>query len=139
MAIGCADALSKMGSGAVTSRLQAGYADTDLDRAWVHWNAAQYPEAIEDLLKAGDHLRLSCSYADYAYSPYHDEGANVYYLKNCIDIPDVNMDAIIYAMLTAEPDEVMYFVGLVDAFRQSIWNRPYNQEFFAAIARGFML
>ena len=49
----------------------------------------------------------------------------------------VDMDAIIYAMLTAEPDEVMYFVGLVDAFRQSVWNRPFNQEFFAAIARGF--
>ncbi|GAH29755.1 unnamed protein product, partial [marine sediment metagenome] len=31
-----------------------------------------------------------------------------------------------------------YFVGLVDAYRQSIWNRPFNKDFFAALARGFM-
>ena len=52
--------------------------------------------------------------------------------------PEITMSDIIYAMLTAKPDEIMYFVGLCDAYRQSIWNDPYNQEFFAALARGFM-
>lgn len=51
----------------------------------------------------------------------------------------VDMDAIIYAMLTAEPDEINYFIGLEEAFKQFVWNRPFNQEFYAAIARGFAL
>ncbi len=49
----------------------------------------------------------------------------------------VDMAAIINAMLLANPNEVTYFVGLTDAFRQSIWNQPYNKEFYAALARGF--
>lgn len=53
------------------------------------------------------------------------------------DIPPIDMSAIINAMLTATPPEIEYFIGLADAFRQSIWNRPYNHEFFAALARGF--
>lgn len=50
---------------------------------------------------------------------------------------DLTMDDLINAMLLADPYQVEYFVGLVDAYRQSIWNRPFNQEFFAALARGF--
>ncbi|GAI59416.1 unnamed protein product, partial [marine sediment metagenome] len=32
----------------------------------------------------------------------------------------------------------LYFVGLVDAYRTSVWNREFNEEYFAALARGFM-
>jgi len=51
---------------------------------------------------------------------------------------EITFDAVINVMLTANPDQIKYFVGLLDAYRQSIWNKPYNQEFFAALARGFM-
>lgn len=51
---------------------------------------------------------------------------------------ELTMDAILNTMLVADPDEVMRFVGLVDAYRQSIWNQPFNQEMYAALARGFM-
>ncbi|GAI56337.1 unnamed protein product [marine sediment metagenome] len=47
------------------------------------------------------------------------------------------MDALINTMLEATPEQVTYFVGLVDAYRQSIWTQPFNHEFFAALARGF--
>ena len=62
-----------------------------------------------------------------------------YYLTNCItaEAPELTMGDILSTMLSAAPDEVEYFVGLVDAYRQSIWNKPFNQEFFAALARGF--
>lgn len=52
---------------------------------------------------------------------------------------DLTMAAIIVTMLSANPKQVEYFVGLVDAYRQSIWNRPFNQDFYAALARGFEL
>lgn len=71
---------------------------------------------------------------------YHD---NIYkwFLDNWPDEPappEVTMDAILSAMLSADPAQVEYFVGLVDAYRQSIWNRPFNKDFFAALGRGFM-
>jgi len=47
------------------------------------------------------------------------------------------MDTLINAMLTATPEQITYFIGLVDAYRLTIWNEPFNAEFYAAIARGF--
>ncbi|NVM23978.1 MAG: hypothetical protein HWN68_19640 [Desulfobacterales bacterium] len=51
---------------------------------------------------------------------------------------EVTMDAILSAMLKATNPQIQYFIGLVDAYRQSLWNRPFNREYFAALARGFM-
>ena len=50
---------------------------------------------------------------------------------------EVDMASILTALLAATPDEIAQFIGIVDAFRVSIWNRPYNEEFYAALARGF--
>ncbi len=49
----------------------------------------------------------------------------------------LTMDSLLSTMLTATPEQLQYFVGLVDAYRQSLWNRPFNAEFYAALARGF--
>lgn len=51
---------------------------------------------------------------------------------------EVTMDSILAAMVTAEPDEFQYFIGLVDAYRAALWEKPFNAEFYAALARGFM-
>jgi len=59
-----------------------------------------------------------------------------YYLEHCIG-GEFDMDTLLSTMLAADPKQVQYFVGLVDAYRQSIWNQPFNEEFFAALARGF--
>jgi len=50
----------------------------------------------------------------------------------------VTMDEILSAMVAAEPDEVTYFIGLVDAYRSALWDKPFNSDFFASLARGFM-
>lgn len=49
----------------------------------------------------------------------------------------VSMSSIIMAMYEATPQELTSFIGLVDAFRQTIWNKPFPKEYFAEIARGF--
>lgn len=51
----------------------------------------------------------------------------------------ITMDDILTTMLGANPNQVTNFVGLVDAYRQSIWNQPFNAEYYAALARGFMV
>jgi len=50
---------------------------------------------------------------------------------------EVTMDTILSAMITADFDELQQFIGIVDAYRVSLWNEPFNAEFYAALARGF--
>jgi len=50
---------------------------------------------------------------------------------------ELTMDALLSVMLKATNEQLQYFIGLVDAYRQSIWDKPFNQEYFAALARGF--
>lgn len=50
---------------------------------------------------------------------------------------EITMAAILQVMLTATAAEIKYFVGIVDGYRQAIWNQPFDSEFFAALARGF--
>lgn len=50
----------------------------------------------------------------------------------------VDMDAIINAMLAADFDELQKFIGIVDAYRLALWNAPFNAEFYAALAQGFI-
>lgn len=77
----------------------------------------------------------------YASQVYYMLDALQWISDNWPSVPEpleVTMSDIIYAMLRADVDDIEYFVGLVDAFRQVMWNKPFNQEFFAAIARGFL-
>lgn len=59
--------------------------------------------------------------------------------KDISNIPEseVTMDSILSVMVTAEQSQLRNFIGLVDAYRQSLWNKEFNAEYFAAIARGF--
>ena len=50
---------------------------------------------------------------------------------------DLTMAAILQCMLTATAAEIKYFVGILDGYRQAVWNKPFDSEFFAALARGF--
>jgi len=70
-----------------------------------------------------------------------------YYLIWCLDYindnafngepGDVDMSAIINAMLAATFDELTKFMGISDAYRAAVWDAPFNEEFYAALARGF--
>lgn len=56
-----------------------------------------------------------------------------------MDEYELTMDKITSVMITATDDEVKYFIGLIDAYRVGLWNKPFNAEYFAALARGFAL
>jgi len=51
---------------------------------------------------------------------------------------EVTMESLLSIMAAATDSELMNFIGLVDAYRQSLWNKPFNAEYFAALARGFI-
>lgn len=49
----------------------------------------------------------------------------------------VNMDSILNAMLAADYDQLLQFVGIEEAYRMAVWDQPFNKEFYASLARGF--
>lgn len=135
--------------------------DDIIELAWYRYNAAysqgtllhngleltagyiydnNWPNAQTALSYAADRALNFREYMTTRYSSqnYYVIDAMQWISDNWPAAAEITMNDIIYAMLTATPYEVNYFVGLVDAFRQSIWNKPYNQEFFAALGRGFM-
>jgi hypothetical protein len=59
-----------------------------------------------------------------------------YLFQNCLG-GEFDMDILLSAMITATPEQLKKFIGLVDAYRQSLWNQEFDSEFFAALARGF--
>jgi len=97
--------------------------------------------------KAGQHCILAGLYCKYIANYFHQdafsytnvdiEGYTLIRDNWPDEAPELTMEAILIAMLGANASEVMYFVGLVDAYRQSVWNQPFNQDFFASLARGF--
>lgn len=97
----------------------------ELATTWLYYFAIYTRWTLEDLMIKG------------WYDNYWYLIPEMFYRVGEAEPPELTMEAIINAMLTASSDEVMYFVGLVDAYRQSVWNKPFNEEFFAALARGF--
>lgn len=96
-------------------------------------------------------------YIDFLASHIYSGGGNIickwggetgYHLTNILMALNDKIDAIgsyeltmgdlLSTMLAATSDEITYFIGLVDAYRTSIWDKEFNHEFYAALARGFM-
>lgn len=50
----------------------------------------------------------------------------------------VTMADILNCMLGAKFDELQKFIGIEDAYRVALWNAPFNADFYAALARGFI-
>ena len=50
---------------------------------------------------------------------------------------ELTMADILSVMLSATDEEYAKFIGLVDAYRIGLWNKPFNSEFYAALGRGF--
>lgn len=48
------------------------------------------------------------------------------------------MDDILNAMLGATFAQLQQFIGIEDAYRVALWNAPFNADFYAALARGFV-
>jgi len=52
-------------------------------------------------------------------------------------IGGVTMASILDALLSATFEELQMFMGITDAYKSAIWDAPFNEDFYAALARGF--
>jgi len=59
------------------------------------------------------------------------------YLNDGLGGGDVTMEGILAAMMAATPEEIVQFMGITQAYKVAVWDAPYNEEFYAALARGF--
>jgi len=101
-----------------------------------HYNLGEDHEAIYDMLLAMSDM-VSMGEAWGGWNPYGYEGPIWWYLENCVSGYTLTMSDLLSVMLSASTDEYRYFIGLVDAYRVGLWNKPFNSEYFAALARGF--
>jgi len=70
-----------------------------------------------------------------------------YWLVKCLQWIDNNafngggvgctMDDILNEMLSASFEQLTKFMGITQAYKVAVWDAPYNEEFYAALARGF--
>lgn len=75
-----------------------------------------------------------------SYWQYNQFWSSIYYAwkeNPGIEEPEITMDSILSVMVTATDTQLKNFIGLVDAYRQSLWNKDFDAEYFAALARGF--
>jgi hypothetical protein len=49
----------------------------------------------------------------------------------------VTMADMLAAMLAASFEELTAFMGITQAYKTAVWDAPFNEEYYAALARGF--
>ena len=103
--------------------------------SWAGLGSALY-QAGRDLYKAEEHL-------GYTYG-----GATSFKTAwdNALDLIDdnwpeggggVDMDQILTAMVSASFEQLTSFMGITQAYKTAVWDAPFNEEYYAALARGF--
>lgn len=134
MAYTCSEALAKI-------RGWYGWADyyeelsvTNNQTAWTHWNNFEDREALEHIIYASNQQSAAISMLIMNFEDFWPDFAIAWYLDNCAG---ADMDSILNAMLSASQEEFTKFIGIVDAYRVALWDAPFNEEFYAALARGF--
>ena len=127
-----------------------GYTSTaraEITNARNHWIAGQDHEAIDDLIdavyennQASEHILAQGFYGwpgtRHAVTDALDRDKACPFITED-DVPTVDMDSILSAMITADFEDLQKFIGIVDAYRVALWNEPFNVDFYAALARGF--
>ena len=133
----CEGALLAMKKSASMSLTYSNRSRIHMNDAWDHWWANEDHLAIEDILEALSDTNVAAGYAGWGYEPFDYVGPWWWYFTNCIETAEFDMGTLLSTMLGADKYQLEYFIGLVDAYRQSLWNKPFNAEFFGALARGF--
>jgi len=123
-----------------------GGAVQDLTNAKISYGGGDDHAALGSLINAVDHCvdawLLQLATFQYPYPRYNIMGLFEAIDARFVDLEGaapsaLSMDEILSVMITATEDQYRYFIGLVDAYRVGLWNKPFNSEYFAALARGF--
>lgn len=139
---------------ALSDEIDYGYADgntsrgyflscrNELRNAGVDIQANNWAAANAHLYNAGTHLGDAATYlltqVTYASSlARHWKNALYWINDNWPTSTTITMDDILTAMTTASFPQLQNFIGLVEAYKSALWDAPFNEDYYAALARGF--
>ena len=120
----------------------------EISKAQSHWNSGDDHGCLDDLIDAVQYNNQAIEYI--MSQGFYGWNGSTHALTDALnrdkacpfitEAPpsEVTMDNILSAMITAGFDDLQKFIGIVDAYRVALWNEPFNAEFYAALARGFM-
>lgn len=121
---------------AVTNR---GYAQVSSDAARTQWNIPNDHLAIHYTINAVNNILNIFDYMLGKFAPYSPSFAIHHFLYyHTVESGAADMDSILNAMLGATFAQLQQFIGIEDAYRVALWNAPFNADFYAALARGFV-
>lgn len=60
-----------------------------------------------------------------------------YYLEYFTGSDEFTMDVLLSTMLDASFEQLTSFMGITKAYEIAVWDAPFNEEYYAALARGF--
>lgn len=127
--------------------ITAGYADVVGRQVWIDINANYLYNNYsghpwnntwrQNVAFAIDNLRYMVKHLCQGIGGTWSPVAMIQYLTNCVGGGGVTMDDMLNAMLTATFEQLTDFMGITEAYRVAVWDAPFNEEFYAALARGF--
>lgn len=137
------DRLERVRSYYDMSHIQNGYALTDLNTWWAGTSHTPETQALYYCFEHIFNSLFNLAVHDVTFTTKYSlimmlDPAEYWWIATELPVVDLTMQQIINTMFLANPTQVTSFVGLMDAYRQSIWNMPFNAEMWAAVARGFM-
>ena len=136
MPASCSGAMQKIWQGASSIVTYYHRATDHESDAAVHLQQNEVLLCLADILSAiYDVKQMGVPFG--GWDPYATQGPIWWYLTNCVSGYDLTMDDMISVMLAATEEEYRYFIGVIDAYRVGLWNKPFESEFYAALARGF--
>lgn len=130
--------------------VQFGAAETDWYGTVGGLQSAAYAIWAEDWSAAGSYLLTAAStfrngMRHICTSSSSTHGVR-YHMKDVLELIDdqwpeesgsVDMDSILTAMTTASFEQLTSFMGITQAYKTAVWDAPFNEEYYAALARGF--
>jgi len=127
---------------AMTARSDLISAKSHLKNASTHIANQEWVLARVDFDHCADSLgsaAFAAFYTNFASNTFVTQWRDaLYWLDDNWPSNGVTMDAILTAMATASFDELRTFMGVTDAYKAAVWNAPFNAEYYAALARGFI-
>lgn len=125
----CAGALLAMKESARMSLIYSNRCMNHMSDAWTHWGVLEDHEAIEDILSGLSDANIAAGYAGYGYAPFDYVGPWWWYLTNCVEA--VTLEAMDMAFMSPDAKDVdrEVWVLLQDAYRATMYEKPFNLEF----------
>jgi hypothetical protein len=121
-------------------RVNWGYYCTSISNAISYFNGGNDHLALQQLLYAGYYGKYLFQYMMDYYALIADDCSlleSLYWARNDSLPSTPTMLQIINAMISSNPDELETFICIEDAFRASLWDKPFNYEWYAGMVRAF--